>query len=532
MPMRFARFLCFLLPLSLTAVEPVVVKMSVLPGLQFDRTRFAVPPGAKVTVQFSNPDQMIHNFVVTAPGARAEVVTAALGLGAEGPAKNFIPDSKKVLWYTKALNPGETTELTFTAPAEESVLPYVCTSMGHGFVMYGAMYVTTKPLPPLAADPNVPPVATAVTDASDFSHTTLDRIVVSRTFLPDCGPAAIAVGMPGGQSYVFDAGLCRLRYAWRGGYVDNGEHWQGKGEACGKVVGRIYYRAPGAALIRIGDAAREPAARWHGYDLGKDGPAFRYTVDGCEVRERPAPLKGGSGIVFSYAIEAKGAPVHFVTDPESGAKFSSSAGTWNRGVLTLSAEQAANFTLTMTERPGIEPLKYWSMNDLVFQNRKDPQGGVIGRAFTPGGTDGKPKRLSAGVGTDAFKRAGTLMAWVKGAPKKSDAKPGAESEQPIFSAGLDPNAFMLAAPESDEKWHHVALAVTDGATVLYVDGHERSAGADWPANDAEIFLGSAGEKTYLRGLLDEVRLFDRRLPEKEIRRIYAREARSLPAETK
>ena len=49
----------------------------------------------------------------------------------------------------EALNPGETQELKFKAPAEEGVYPYVCTFTGHGVVMYGAMYVTTKPLPPL-----------------------------------------------------------------------------------------------------------------------------------------------------------------------------------------------------------------------------------------------------------------------------------------------------------------------------------------------------------------------------------------------
>ena len=219
--------------------KPVEIKITVLTGLKFDLTRFVVEPSAQVTVHFQNPDQMIHNFVITEPGARTEVVTAALALGADGPAKNFIPDSKKILWHTKALNPGEHTELAFAAPSQEGVYPYVCTSMGHGFIMYGAMYVTTKPLPPLASDPNVPPALVAVNDASDYSHATLDHIVISRTFLPDCSPAAIAVGLPGGLSYCFDAGLCRLRYAWKGGFIDNNEHWIGKGDAMGEIVNMI-----------------------------------------------------------------------------------------------------------------------------------------------------------------------------------------------------------------------------------------------------------------------------------------------------
>src|SRR3954453_2886035 len=90
------------------AGEPVEVKIGVLPGLKFDVQRFAVAPGSEVKIVLRNPDQMIHNLVITKPGARMEVVLAALALGAEGPAKNFVPESPKVLWHTRALNPGET----------------------------------------------------------------------------------------------------------------------------------------------------------------------------------------------------------------------------------------------------------------------------------------------------------------------------------------------------------------------------------------------------------------------------------------
>jgi azurin len=533
-PSAFGRCLLLLALciVSARAQEPVVVKMTALPGLKFDQTRFAVTPGAKVTIELQNPDQMIHNLVITAPGAREEIVAAALALGAEGPAKNFIPDSKKVLWHTPALNPGETTQLNFTAPALEGVYPYVCTSMGHGFIMYGAMYVTTKPLPPLEKDPNVPPAMAAVTDASDFSNATLDRIVVSRTFLPDCGPAAIAVGLPGGHSYVFDAGLCRLRYAWKGGFVDNKAHWSGKGEAFGKVLGRIYYRAPGAALIRIGNAEEEPAARWRGYDMAKDGPTFRYTLNGCEVRETPRRLEKGSGIVFSYAIASNGAPVYLVADPNGGAEFTSTAGTWNNGVLTLTSEQAAHFTLTMTERPGIEPLQYWSMNDLVFQNRKDPSPGVVGRAFTPGGTDGKkPALLATGINLNAIRAGGTLMAWVRLTnPTKPDASD--TSLEPIFSVGDAPGGTLLGVNLNSDQWTHLAITIDAQEHVRASFWGEAPAGHEvrLPAGDGEIYVGSVGGKRFLRGLLDEVRIYDRVLSSEEIRRIQAREAAHLKSD--
>jgi plastocyanin len=531
-----------------TPPQPVEIKITVLSGLKFDLTRFVVPPGAPVTIKFQNPDQMIHNFVITEPGARAEVVTAALALGADGPAKNFIPDSKKILWHTKALNPGEHTELSFTAPTREGVYPYVCTSMGHGFIMYGAMYVSTKALPPLASDPNVPPALVAVNDASDYSHTTLDHIVVSRTFLPDCSPAAIAVGLPGGQSYCFDAGLCRLRYAWKGGFVDNSAHWIGKGDSMGQVVGRIYYRAQPGAPIRIGDRSREPVTKWLGYEMVKGVPHFHYRLDQAEVTEWPEPLRGESGVVFHYEIDSHGAPVSLVTDPDGGATFGSSASGWKDGHLSLTAEQAKSFTVTLTERPGQEPLRYWSMNDLVFTNHTDPRPGVVGRAFTPGGTDGKkPQRLGAGIMTEALKHGATLMAWVKLDPPKTDKKSKAANPtglQPIFSSGDENEGLLILAPEGDEQWHHVAVTLDgNGGYAIYVDAQprggsvpgeqlttgKRSGLVRLPSVDSEISIGSIGDQIFLNGLLDELRIFDRVLPSEEIAKSYHHESAILAA---
>jgi hypothetical protein len=470
---------------------------------------------------------MIHNLVITKPGARMEVVMAALALGADGPAKNFVPDSPKVLFHTRALNPGETQELKFNAPKEEGVYPYVCTFTGHGVVMYGAMYVTTKPLPPLEGDPNLPPVAAAIADASDHSHHALDKPVVSRTFLPDCGPAAIAVGLPGGQSYCFDAGLCRMRYAWRGGFVDNTEHWMGKGEAMGKVVGRIYYRAPDFAPIRIGSNA-QPTMRWRGYQMRDGYPQLEYTVDGALVRETARALTGASGLEFTYEIESGSRPVSYVTNPEGGASFTSSAGKWEKGVLSLTAVEAKHFTLKLTERPGVEPLLYLSMNDLVFANKKDPAPGVVGRAFTPGGTDGKPKGvLDTGIKLpDLVKTGGTIMLWWRAT--------GEQAEAPILCAGPVPLFKYNPAKvgNGDSGWRHIALTIDEKGSQTFLAG-EAVTVEHQPLTpeqlDGPITVGSAADKLYFKGLIDELRIYDRVLPATEIKAIFDREAAQWPS---
>jgi plastocyanin len=493
----------------------VTVNVSVAPGLKYNPARFAVAPGDQVRVVFHNGDEMIHNFVVTAPGSRLKVVSAALELGANGPGRNFVPDLGEVLWSAPALNPGETATLAFTAPSKEGVYPYVCTFPGHGFVMYGAMYVTRGELPAAETDPNIPPVVAAAAELKDGLLTVGDNPVVSRTFLPDCGPAAVAVGLPGGQSYCFDAGACRLRYAWKGGFVDNTEQWAGKGEIWSRVVGRVYYRAPAAPWLRVGAQDRVAEPRWRGYRLVRGYPQFLYEVDGTQVRELIRPRPGGGGLEIAYEIPSAPGPVYFVFDREGGAAFGSSAGTWSGSVLTLAPGEASSFMITLTERPGVEPLGYWSMNDPIWGAEKDPKPGVVGRAFTPGGLEETPHVLDSGVAASELAGGATLMAWVK---TGANGTPG-----PIFSAGP---SFVVPSQVQDDRWHHVALTLDKGGegARLYVDGSDRGAsGLRLPAANARVEIGSAGGR-FLSGLLDEVRIFDRVLPGSEIAATYRREA--------
>ncbi|MEO8721264.1 MAG: plastocyanin/azurin family copper-binding protein [Ginsengibacter sp.] len=143
---------------NLNAQTPVTtVSINTIKGLRYDVVRFKVKPGAKVRIILNNKDEMSHNLVITQPKSRFAVVNAALNLGENSLKMNYVPKISKVLWSTKVLLPGETTSLTFTAPQKEGVYPYVCTYPGHGFVMYGAMYVTNKAMPSIKNDHNIPP---------------------------------------------------------------------------------------------------------------------------------------------------------------------------------------------------------------------------------------------------------------------------------------------------------------------------------------------------------------------------------------
>lgn len=508
------------LSLRLACGADVTIQLTALSGLKFDPARFVVEPGARVTIVFTNPDDMMHNVVIVQPGARLAVVEAALALGEQGPARNFHPDSDRILAAMPIVNPGRSDRLTFTAPATEGVYPYVCTFPGHGLVMYGAMYVAREAkLPPLAQDPNVPPPVAATTVAA------LTRTTLQRTFLPDCGPAAIAVGLPGGQAYCFDATQCRLRYAWRGGFVDNATQLLGKGDQFAAVAGRVYYRARAEARLRVGDAGRPAIVKWLGTRNLAGKPSLHYTLDGADVTEIPGATADGQQLEITYEISDAKAPVTFVADPDAGATITASAGQWSAGRLILTPAEARHFIFTFKERPGVEPLAYWSMNDLPFAGRKDPAPGVVGRAFTPGGNMNRWEVLDTGIKLGALAHAGTLMSWVKLAPPPAAARNvKVTPTAPVFSAGEDENAFRIAAEGLLLRWQHLAAVLHHGMMTLYVDGKEVGARPASVAEvDATVRIGSLGKKEFLSGLLDEVRIYDRPLAPAEIAAIYQRE---------
>src|SRR5690606_14891718 len=95
--------------------------------------------------------------LITKPGERCAVVEAAMQLAGQGPANNYVPARSAVLWAILLVSSDQTGSITFTAPEQEGIYPYVCTYPGHGLVMYGAMYVSLNgEMPLLSEDQNIP----------------------------------------------------------------------------------------------------------------------------------------------------------------------------------------------------------------------------------------------------------------------------------------------------------------------------------------------------------------------------------------
>ena len=109
----------------------------------YDKEQIAIQAGKPVEFRFSNTDSMPHNFAITLPGAMEEVGTLAENTARDSDAmeRQYIPKSDKILLASNLLQPGETQAVTFDAPKQPGVYPYVCTYPGHWRRMYGALFV-------------------------------------------------------------------------------------------------------------------------------------------------------------------------------------------------------------------------------------------------------------------------------------------------------------------------------------------------------------------------------------------------------
>jgi putative heme-binding domain-containing protein len=116
---------------------------TLLERMSYDKEIIAIKAGKPVEIMLENTDLMPHNFVIARPGSMEE-----LGLLAEATAqqpdaarRHFIPKSDNVLLASTLLQPRQSERLSFTAPKQPGVYPYVCTYPGHWRRMYGALYV-------------------------------------------------------------------------------------------------------------------------------------------------------------------------------------------------------------------------------------------------------------------------------------------------------------------------------------------------------------------------------------------------------
>ena len=397
----------FLMALGTSSAAKLHLKVKA--GLKYDPAALHVQPGEKVELLFDNIDEMMHNFVLVAPGARKEVVEAAIALGSDGPAKHYVPDSPKVLASSPVVLPGKKAVVKFKAPSAEGEYPYVCTFPGHGFVMHGILFVAKER--PEKMDRILAQDALAVSpDINLSSPADSATAIVHRTFMPNSSPAAIAVSLPGGHSFCWDAGNCRLRYVWRGGFIKKNGSF-GRWRTLPTIEGQIYHQESNFPIRFESWNEQPPETDFMGYRMVGGIPEFRYQANGVEFTEFLAKLPGMSGLSRRFKIENPPSDLFFKVDPDEGVEMSCGKQMAANGMFSVSREDAKDFTVIMREVPNKAPLLYLSMNDLaVCYNRKgNLHPGIIGQSWLINGG----KSVTPAQEEGNYAKGAAVSAWVK-----------------------------------------------------------------------------------------------------------------------
>jgi azurin len=342
---------------------PISISMKAMVGLQYDVVRFKVKPGSKVKITLNNVSDMSHNLLITKPGARLDVVNSALKLAGKGPQMDYIPGIDEVLWSIPVISPGQSKSVTFTAPGQSGVYPYVCTYPGHGFVMYGAMYVTPDDtLPDIRNDLNIPESRRLVDTLEEKDGEQTQNKAMENphpyalippyfynVFLEGANPDVIAVHLPEELSYAWDAGSCRLQFAWKGGFLDMSDLWKGHFNASAKILGDIFYRDNTEYPFRLGVNSAIPNVEYKGYRLVERYPEFHYTLNGIDVYELIRPKADGFGLIRDFRIPHADRKFWFFENRQDDPiEYEFTAGRYKNKKLELSPAEAKAFTITMT----------------------------------------------------------------------------------------------------------------------------------------------------------------------------------------
>jgi hypothetical protein len=168
-------------------------------------------------------------------------------------------------------------------------------------------------------------------------------------FIEGASPDAIAVHVAKDISYCWDAGSCRLRFAWKGGFVDMSDLWKGHMDASAKILGDIFFRDNTDYPIRLGDNATVPSVEYKGYRLVDRCPEFHYTLNGIDAYETIQPKADGLGLTRTFRIpHANGKIWFFINHEDDAIEYEFSAGRLQDKKLELTPAEAKEFTITMT----------------------------------------------------------------------------------------------------------------------------------------------------------------------------------------
>ncbi|WP_095533222.1 azurin [Jiulongibacter sediminis] len=118
------------------AKQEVTVELESNDMMKFNKTEIFVPAGSTVTLNLTHTGKMEkavmgHNFVLLAKGTD---IPAFVSTAIAAKENDYIPESDAIIAHTGLIGGGESTSVTFEAPAP-GTYQFICSFPGH----YGAM---------------------------------------------------------------------------------------------------------------------------------------------------------------------------------------------------------------------------------------------------------------------------------------------------------------------------------------------------------------------------------------------------------
>ena len=140
--------------------------------------------------------------------------------------------------------------------------------------------------------------------------------ILYRGKLWEAGFRGIAVGLPGGLNYAFDAQELRLALMWKGRFLDAGAHWSSQGMGRIRPLGREVLTFPrGPDIVFLPDmfcpwpgdrqeGQRPYGYRFNGYRLGQNKiPTIMYSTDYLDVEETIIAIEDENGSFLRRNID-------------------------------------------------------------------------------------------------------------------------------------------------------------------------------------------------------------------------------------
>ena len=315
--------------------------------LRYATEVFAVRPESRVSVTLNNTDEMIHNLLLVKGGNEelARIAEGALKLGAAGMKKSFIPQDEAIIASIDLVQPGKKGVIIFIAPKETGDYPYVCTFPGHSLTMRGVMKVSENPAQAVVEAKRI--VAENTTPRNGILEVGDEPRVVRVHIQGVDSGRSIAVGLPDGVNYLFDAEKLMVRFGWTGQFLNVGPDRKGRGGGTCRVLGDKFEVGAQEFPLRIGSPDKNPKVRFRGYSrLGN--PAFLYEVDGATVSQTVTGRPGAKALTYGFRVEKAGGDVYLLLKSD-GLSVSSTAGKWSakKGILQIPKKQAGEFFVSL-----------------------------------------------------------------------------------------------------------------------------------------------------------------------------------------